>query len=138
MSKAIEDYLLMLFAIGEDTPDADDGIRSKDVADRMGISKASVSVMLRKLARLGYVDAEPYGRIHLTDKGFSRARDLMYTHRIIEVFLIDVLGFTPETASVHEEAHRLEHAFSPESIRRLDAYLNHPERTHTNKIIPRP
>ncbi len=64
-------------------------------------------------------------RIELSAEGLRLARTLVSRHRLAERFLVDVLGFGWE--DVHEEAHRLEHAFSPQVTERLAAFLGHPQ-----------
>ena len=110
---SIEDYLRTMYYLYE--KDKAKGIRSVDIAKELKISKPSVSEMVRKLAKKGLIRANPYSDIFFTDKGLKEAKIVMHNHRIIEVFLKDVLDYNLN--KVHEEAHRLEHAFSEESIK---------------------
>ena len=59
----------------------------------------------------------------------------MHNHRVIEVFLKDILKFKDPRA-IHEEAHKLEHAFSEDALNRLDQYLNNPDKSPTGELIP--
>jgi DtxR family Mn-dependent transcriptional regulator len=90
--------------------------------------------MLKKLAENGYSKLAPYSKIFLTSKGLKEARRVMHNHRVIEVFLKKILKY--DLSKVHEEAHRLEHAFSEEAIKRLDKFLNHPTRSPHGYDIP--
>jgi len=125
-----EDYLRAIFLVLETSSEA----RSIDVASELGVSKPSVSTMLRKLHKEGLIEAAPYQKIKLTAKGRRLAQKLTTRHRVIEVFLKDVLGYKKD---VHQEAHLLEHAFSDESIRRLKKYLHNPQYCPHGKRIPR-
>ncbi len=134
MNISIEDYLRAMYAVYEKQDDKSEGIKSIDLARMLNISKPSVSGMIKKLIRLGYIKAKPYSKIHFTKKGFQEAARVMHNHRVIEVFLKNVLDYNAD--KVHEEAHRLEHAFSEESIKRLDSFLKNPKISPLGKKIP--
>ncbi|MBU0980077.1 MAG: metal-dependent transcriptional regulator [Nanoarchaeota archaeon] len=134
MNVSTEDYLRTLYAIYEKLKDKSEGLRSIDVAKELGISKPSVSAMIKKLISMNYLKAKPYSKIHFTRKGLKEALRVMHNHRVIEVFLRDILGYG--LTKVHEEAHRLEHAFSEESIKRLDKFLKHPKKSPYGMKIP--
>lgn len=123
--KTQEDYLRVLYEIYEKLEDRESRVKSVELAKGLGISKPSTSEMVRKLAKEGLVKVEEYGPIFFTDKGLMEAKKITHTHRVIEVFLTKVLGFSSK--SVEKETHLLEHAFSDESIRRLDKFLNNPK-----------
>ncbi len=135
MNISLEDYMRTIYSLYERLDDKDQGIKSIDIANAMKISKPSVSSMIRKLVSHGYIKAKPYSKIHLTSFGFTEARKIMHKHRVIEVFLCDVLGYGDQ--EVHDEAHRLEHAFSDETIARLDRHLKKPGSSPLGKKIPR-
>ena len=116
-----EDYLRTMYILCEE---GKEGIKSVEVAKELNISKPSVSEMLRKLDKKGFVKVKPYSDVLLTKKGLKEAKRVTHNHRVIEVFLKDVLKYNLK--DVHEEAHRLEHAFSQESIKRLDKFLENP------------
>jgi DtxR family Mn-dependent transcriptional regulator len=101
----------------------------------MKVSKPAVSEMLRKLLNDNYIKMAPYSEIMLTQKGIKAAKELTFKHRIIEVFLKDVLKISKN--NIHEEAHRLEHAFSNEAIKNLSKFLNNPKYSPEGKIIPK-
>lgn len=106
------------------------------IADRMSVSKPAVSKMLKKLSERKLLKAQPYSKISLTAKGLKAAQNLTYKHRIIEVFLSDVLRVDKER--VHDEAHVLEHAFSDTTIKKLAAFLNDPTVSPHGRKIPKP
>ncbi|MFH2028911.1 MAG: metal-dependent transcriptional regulator [Nanoarchaeota archaeon] len=132
MSISKEDYLRTVYALDEKTDEK--GIKAVDVAKELKVSKPSVSEMVKKLCDNGFLDAEPYSKIRLTKKGRKEAERVMHNHRVIEVFLKRILEY--DIDKVHEEAHRLEHAFSQESIERLDRFLENPKVSPSGKEIP--
>ena len=132
--KSTEDYLRTIYSLYEKEQDKTKGIRSIDIAEELNISKPSVSEMIKKLVKKGFVKSNPYSNIFLTKKGLKEAQRVMHNHRVIEVFLKHILDY--DIIKVHEEANRLEHAFSEDSIRRLDDFLKNPKRSPHGKIIP--
>ena len=132
--KTLEDYLGAIFVIKERSMDEKDGIRAVDIAKQLKISKASVSEMVAKLSRLGYIKSEKYSKIHFTKKGFEKAQKITHNHRLIEYFLRQVLKIDIE--KIHKEAHLLEHAFSEETIKKLDDFLGNPVENPYGEIIP--
>jgi DtxR family Mn-dependent transcriptional regulator len=107
---------------------------TKDVADRLSFSKASVTNMFARLREMGLVSYEPYWGASLTEEGRSEALRLVRRHRLIETFLLDQLGYSWE--DVHEEAEQLEHAVSDRFTERLAALLGHPDHDPHGEPIP--
>lgn len=112
--KTREDYLRAIYHLDEEQGFPPGGVSSVDVGSYLRVSKPSVSEMVRKLAGEGLIHPVRYGKIRLTRKGRAESAAITRRHRIIEVFLSDVLRL--RRGLVHEEAHRLEHAFSDESL----------------------
>lgn len=104
------------------------------VAERTGTSRAFVTKMLQSMEREGLVEYAPYRGVRLTPPGERLARELSRHHRLLERFLTDILGFSPEGA--HDEAERLEHVISEEFEERLAAFLNHPTTCPHGSPIP--
>jgi len=129
MRESKEDYLITMYTLHEKGE-----IKSVDIANLLNVSKPSVSEMIRKLDKEHLIEAKPYSKIKFTRKGLDQAKRIMHNHRVIEVFLRKVLKY--DIDKVHEEAHRLEHAFSGESIKRLDKLVNNPKRSPFGKRIP--
>lgn len=125
-----EDYLRALYFLDEEKGE----LRSIDIANYLQISKPSVSEMLRTLEKQNLVSFAPYSKVRLTKSGRKAAERITSKHRIIETFLKKVLK--KRQANLHEEAHRLEHAFSDESIQRLSAYMGNPRTDPHGKFIP--
>ena len=84
------------------------------IAERTGLKLSSVSDAVRKLASQGLVDHAPYGAVELTETGRSYALVMVRRHRLIEAFLVSVLGYSWD--QVHDEAEHLEHAVSDLSL----------------------
>lgn len=130
--KSIEDYLRIIYLVYEEQKDKSVGIRSVDVSRKLNVSKPTVSEMMKKLAKLGYVKVSPYSNIFLTAKGMNKAKKLSYNFKIVEIFLTRLLGYK-DPEKIDEEAHMLEHAFSSESILRLDTFLSELEEQSKDK-----
>lgn len=122
LSMASEDYLESIYRIMTDS-DAlgGQGVRSVDVAEQLGVSKASVSKALSTLKDAEMVEQTRYGRVMLTEKGELYARRVWRTHRVLRAFLQDELGVDPQTAD--EEACLLEHYLSEDTMDRWCTYL---------------
>lgn len=126
-----EDYLRAIHHLMEENKE----VRSVEVADYLNVSKPSVSEMLKNLDTDDLIQYKRYSKINLTKKGLNLAKNLTARHRIIEAFLKDMLKLNP--GKIHDEAHKLEHAFSQESIGKMDKLLGNPKKDPHGKPIPR-
>jgi DtxR family Mn-dependent transcriptional regulator len=118
-SSSVGNYLKAIWGL------TGDGTAStKDVAERLSISSASVSNMFMRLRKMGLTEYEPYQGASLTEAGRVEALRLLRRHRLIETFLLERLGYPWE--AVHEEAESLEHSVSDEFTERLAEFLGHP------------
>ncbi len=129
-TQAREDYLRALFVMEEEKG----RLKSSDVAAYLHVSKPTVSEMVRRLGQEGLIRSAPYSKLKFTPRGKKIAAKLTSKHRIIELFLKDILKRKKE--DVHDEAHRLEHAFSDESIGKLRRLLGNPAKDPHGKPIP--
>jgi DtxR family Mn-dependent transcriptional regulator len=122
MSTATEDYLKRIYAITEssDTPLAPLG----EIAHRMGVTGGTVTSMMKSLAEAGLVDYLPRTGATLTESGLALAISVIRKHRLVELFLVNVLGL--DWTEVHAEAELLEHAISNRVLERMDVLLNRP------------
>ncbi len=127
---SIEDYLSAIYKYQDESG----GIRPNIIAEKLGISNAAVTDMLRRLSKEKYVNYEKYKSITLTDKGRTYAKNMVRRHRIWEVFLNQVVGMPWD--KVHDEAHRLEHSSSDELINRMEEMLEFPEYDPHGDPIP--
>ena len=105
--------------------------RVQDLARDLNRSAASVSVMLDKLEREGWVTHRPYQEVTLTEAGRTKAAELERRHDLLERHLIGSLGYAPQVA--HEESERMESALSDLLVARLETLL---ERAQT--LLPLP
>ena len=125
-----EDYLSAIYKYQDDQG----RIKPNIIAEKLGVSNAAVTDMLRKLSKEKYVNYEKYKSINLTEKGRAYARNMVRRHRIWEVFLNQVVGMPWD--KVHDEAHRLEHSSSDELINRMEEMLEFPEYDPHGDPIP--
>lgn len=119
-SDSVQDYLKSIFEITRDGEPAG----TNAIATRLGVSAGSVTGMVKRLAGRGLVEHEPYRGAWLTGEGRAEAVRLLRRHRMIELFLVRVLGYTWDR--VHEEAERLEHAATDELVDRMEEVLGYP------------
>lgn len=91
--------------------------RSKDIADRLGVARPSVTGALKVLSEKGLVNYKPYGFVTLTDKGMKRATIVCNKHRVIESFFVDILNVDAEVAE--RVACEVEHSVGPTIVSRL-------------------
>lgn len=128
-SEQLEEYLESILDIEEI-----DGIaKTSAIARCMKVAPASVTEALQTLADKGYVHYEPYRGAHLTEQGREMARKVKRRHRLLEVFLSDVLHIARE--NVHSEACKMEHTLSDETECALCKMLNAPARCPHGSLI---
>jgi DtxR family Mn-dependent transcriptional regulator len=116
-----EDYIRAIFTLSARKNRA---IRTKELAEELGVSSASVTEMIGRLSKASLVVSEPYYGFSLTKKGILEAFRVLRKHRLLEKFLVDILEL-PAT-EVHAEAHRLEHVVSDEALDKIDCLLKSP------------
>jgi len=126
-----EDYLRAIYNLYEKNKQ---NVISVDVANYLNISKSAVSKMFKKLLKQKLIKMSPYSSIKFTTKGLREAKELTRKHRVIEVFLVNILKVKKN--KMHGEAHKLEHAFSDKSIKKLATFLNNPKFCPNGKKIP--
>jgi Mn-dependent DtxR family transcriptional regulator len=120
LSMASEDYLESIYRITE-IEGGIDGIRSVDVEEQLGVSKASVNKAISTLRESGMVEQSRYGRVTLTEEGKAYGAEIWRTHRALRVVLTEALGVDGETADA--EACLMEHALSHDTRAKLIDYL---------------
>jgi len=125
-----EDYLRGLYILQEEKGE----LKSIDLAHYLDVSKPSVSEMVQELNKEGLILYKKYSKLKFTPKGKRIAQKLTSKHRLIELFLKNVLNI--KSKNVHQEAHRLEHAFSDESIGKIRKLLRNPKKDPHGKPIP--
>lgn len=130
VSENVEEYLECIWELTQDGTPA----RTTDIAKRMKFSPASVTEMLQKLEVAGYINYEKYKGATLTEAGMRIGATIKRRHRLLERFLVDILGIDKEKS--HDEACRLEHMLSEESERRISEIMNHPTTCPDGDPIP--
>lgn len=126
-----EDYLKELYKLGG----AEQLVSNKQIAERLSISPASVTEMLNKLNKEGFIEYQPYKGSKLIGEGLQKAIMLLRGHRLWEVFLMRHLGYSWSEA--HEDAELLEHITPPRLTSRLDKFLNYPNHCPHGSDIPK-
>jgi len=116
MTPSKENYLKVMLGLSDEG-----GIRSIDIANALGISKASVSCMMKVLREEGYVSKEKYGTVTLTEGGRNTAANIKRNYEVIERFLHNVLGVAADIAA--EDACRIEHMVSTTTVDRINQQL---------------
>jgi DtxR family transcriptional regulator, Mn-dependent transcriptional regulator len=116
-----ENYLRTIFRFCNE----EGKIKTAQIAEKLGISNAAVTDMMKKLSREGYVKYERYKDIKLTKLGESFAKNMVRRHRIWELFLNRIVKLSWD--KVHDEAENLEHSSSDELIDRMEEMLGFPE-----------
>lgn len=132
-SKALEDYLKIIYKL-EDINTSDKGVQTSLIAERLAISQASVSNMLKKLAEKKHIRYEPYYGVSLTESGRKIALTMIRKHRILEQYLVERLGYSWD--EVDEEAEVLEHTISDTLANRMWDDLGQPTHDPHGSPIP--
>lgn len=119
-SPPIEDYLKTIYMLRE----REGAASTTAIAAALEVTPASVTGMIKKLAELKLVRHTPYQGVELTKSGEKIALEMVRHHRLLELFLMEVLGYTWD--EVHDEADMLEHVISEEFEERMAARLGYP------------
>lgn len=131
-TSAVEDYLKCILLEEQRLP----GLRVSmgHIGSSLGVTPGTVTSMMKALADGGLVSYEPYSGVLLTRAGEQLAAHVLRRHRLVELFLVQVLGM--DWSEVHAEAERLEHAISDQVLERMDALLGSPETDPHGDPIP--
>lgn len=132
-SEAIEDYAKAIYAL-QRRAGGEDGVSTNDLAERLRVTPASVSAMLKKLADRGLAVHERYRGVVLTPEGERVALEVLRHHRLLELFLFEHLDVPWDR--VHEEAEALEHFISEDLEARIAAKLGNPTHDPHGDPIP--
>lgn len=129
-SEIIEEYLEAVYDLTQEGEAA----RTNEIAELMHVSPASATEMVQRLSAEGYLAYERYKGAILTEKGLKIAKKIKRKHRLVERFLVDVLG--AKSGEFHDEACKLEHAISDESEKRICQIVNNPRFCPDGDPIP--
>jgi DtxR family transcriptional regulator, Mn-dependent transcriptional regulator len=130
LTDAIQDYLRGIYKLGA----SEAPVSVTALAKQQGVSPASASSMVKKLAALDLAVHEPYRGIALTTAGEKVALEVIRHHRLLELYLAETLGVHVD--EVHDEAERLEHVLSEELEARIDKVLGYPTHDPHGDPIP--
>jgi len=131
ISEAVQDYAKAIYSL---SARLDEAVSTSAIAERLGVSPASASAMVKRLGALGLVSHEPYRGVELTPAGERVALAVIRHHRLIELYLAEALGMSWDR--VHEEAEVLEHAISPQLLELIEAKLGYPTHDPHGDPIP--
>jgi DtxR family transcriptional regulator, Mn-dependent transcriptional regulator len=131
ISSAVEDYAKAIYALERR---GDEAVSTNALAERLGVTPASASGMVKRLGELGLVEHQPYHGVSLTDDGRRVALEVMRHHRLLELYLVRNLGVPWDR--VHAEAEVLEHVLSEELEERIAAKLGDPTHDPHGDPIP--
>jgi DtxR family Mn-dependent transcriptional regulator len=130
-SSAVEDYAKAIYALQSR---GDEAVSTNALAERLEVTAASASGMVKRLADMGLVTHEPYRGVHLTREGVTVALEVLRHHRLLELYLAESLGVPWDR--VHDEAEVLEHVLSEELEELIAAKLGHPTHDPHGDPIP--
>ena len=135
-SSTVENYLKAIYQ-GQSGV-ARDGrlVPMGQVASAVGVAPGTATTMVKALAESGLAEYEPYSGVRLTPAGEKLAGLVLRRHRLVELFLVQVMGMS--WAEVHDEAEQLEHVVSERLIERIDAMLGRPTHDPHGDPIPNP
>jgi DtxR family Mn-dependent transcriptional regulator len=132
LSESVQDYLKSIYKLASgETPGS---VTTSLIAERMKVSAASATNMIKKLAELNLLDHTPYQGVELTSVGEKIALEVIRHHRLLELYLSQALGFGWD--EVDAEADRLEHAISEDFEDRMDRVLGFPTVGARGEPIP--
>src|ERR1700710_1164866 len=130
-STAVQDYAKAIYALELRGGEA---VSTNALAERLGVTPASASGMVKRLGELGLVEHQPYRGVSLTDDGRRVALEVMRHHRLLELYLVQTLGVPWDR--VHQEAEVLEHVLSEELEALIAAKLGDPTHDPHGDPIP--
>jgi DtxR family Mn-dependent transcriptional regulator len=124
-SSTVENYLKAIFLGESQLPDGQRLLPMGQLATSLGVAPGTATTMVKALSESGLVDYEPYNGVRLSGAGTRLAALVLRRHRLIELFLVQVMGMRWD--EVHDDAEQLEHVVSDRLIERIDDMLGHPE-----------
>ena len=129
-STAMREYLAEIYRLQEDAPT----VSTTSLAERLNVTAPAVPRMLKRLKSAGFVKHVPYQGVELTELGREEALRELRRHRILEVFLVKVMGF--QWHEVHRHAEDLGKGLNDEIVQRMAEMTGFPERCPHGEPIP--
>jgi DtxR family transcriptional regulator, Mn-dependent transcriptional regulator len=133
-SSTVENYLKAIYLGQSALPSHSRLVPMGQVAASLGVAPGTATTMIKALAESGLADYKPYSGVRLTSSGEKLATLVLRRHRLVELFLVQVMGMS--WAEVHEEAEQLEHVVSERLIERIDDMLGRPTHDPHGDPIP--
>ncbi|HLR26536.1 MAG TPA: metal-dependent transcriptional regulator [Fodinibius sp.] len=130
LSQSVEDYLKAIYTL----EDEGEGASTTKIAESMDVSSASATNMLKRLAKMGLVDYQSYKGATLTKSGKKMALEIIRHHRLLELYLLEVMGYSWD--EVHDEAEKLEHHISERFEDKIAKLLDDPTHDPHGDPIP--
>ena len=135
-SSTVENYLKAIYQGQSALADGQRLVPMGQVASALGVTPGTATTMVKALAESGLAEYEPYSGVRLTASGEKLAVLVLRRHRLVELFLVNVMGMS--WAEVHDEAEQLEHVVSERLIERIDEMLGRPTHDPHGDPIPTP
>src|SRR3989441_5677796 len=135
-SSTVENYLKAIYQGQSALPRDQRLVSMGQVATALGVTPGTATTMVKALAESGLAEYEPYSGVRLSAAGEKLAGLVLRRHRLVELFLVKVMGMS--WAEVHDEAEQLEHVVSERLIERIDEMLGRPTHDPHGDPIPNP
>ena len=133
-SSTVENYLKAIYVGETQLAVGQKLVPMGQVASALGIAPGTATTMVKALAESGLAVYEPYNGVRLTAAGEKLAARVLRRHRLIELFLVQVMGMRWD--EVHDDAEQLEHVVSDRLVKRIDEMLGHPDTDPHGDPIP--
>lgn len=133
-TSTVENYLKAIYQAQSTLAAGERLVSMGQVASTLGVTPGTATAMIKALAESGLAEYEPYTGVRLTAAGERLAGLVLRRHRLVELFLVQVMGMS--WAEVHEEAEQLEHVVSERLIERMDEMLGRPTHDPHGDPIP--
>ena len=135
-SSTVENYLKAIYHGQSTLAPGQRLVPMGGVASAVGVTPGTATTMVKALAESGLAEYEPYSGVRLTAAGEKLAGLVLRRHRLVELFLVQVMGMS--WAEAHDEAEQLENVVSERLIERIDDMLGHPTHDPHGDPIPNP
>src|SRR5216110_2649649 len=135
-SSTVENYLKAIYQGQTSLPRDQRLVPMGQVATALGVTPGTATTMIKALSESGLAEYEPYSGVRLTPAGEKLAGLVLRRHRLVEAFLVQVMGMS--WADVHDDAEQLEHVVSDRLIDRIDEMLGRPTQDPHGDPIPNP
>ncbi|MDR8391189.1 metal-dependent transcriptional regulator [Aliifodinibius sp. S!AR15-10] len=130
LSQAVEDYLKTIYILESEGS----GATTSSIAESLDVSSASATNMVKRLSKMGLVDYQSYKGATLTNSGRKIALEIIRHHRLLELYLLEVMGYSWD--EVHDEAEKLEHHISEQFEDKIAELLDNPTHDPHGDPIP--